>query len=196
MGKFKTNYGYVKLTNWYSYHMLNLKVLDFFDYAGKLDNDVSFVAPFPEPNLPLRLINREAKMLATQKLWYFDSPRVTMGIKLCLTNFIELENKMCSKLLQQLQQQQMQLQLQPAGLKGHEIFWEGNMNATFRSHFLVYWLGLYASPEVKVLAKVCTFYFIFISFILFNNKIALVRKMPESISFLIMNTLLNSNLLY
>lgn len=41
MGRFKTNYGYVKMTNWYSYHMLNLQILDYFDYAGKLDNDVS-----------------------------------------------------------------------------------------------------------------------------------------------------------
>lgn len=25
----------------------------------------------------------------------------------------------------------------------------GNLNLTFRAHFLVFWLGLYASPEVK-----------------------------------------------
>lgn len=51
--RYPTNYAYVKMTNWYAYHMLKLQLLDFFDYAGKLDNDVSFVAPFPEPNLPV-----------------------------------------------------------------------------------------------------------------------------------------------
>ncbi len=27
------------------------------------------------------------------------------------------------------------------------------MNATFRAHFLVYWLGLYTAPETRTLAK-------------------------------------------
>ena len=53
--RFNTNYGYTKMTNWYAYHLLNLRLLDYFDYAGKLDNDVSFVKPFPEPNLPKRM---------------------------------------------------------------------------------------------------------------------------------------------
>lgn len=149
MGKFKTNYGYVKLTNWYAYHMLNLKMLDFFDYAGKLDNDVSFVSPFPEPNLPMRLISKGAKMLATQKEWYLDSPRVSQGIKSCLNAFVKAENKLCAKTFPQYKH----VELEPSGYQGHEIFWEGNMNATFRAHFLVFWLGLYSSPEVKVLAK-------------------------------------------
>jgi len=33
-GRYPTNYAYVKMTNWYSYHMLHLRVLDFFDYGG------------------------------------------------------------------------------------------------------------------------------------------------------------------
>ena len=150
MGRFKTNYGYVKLTNWYAYHMLNLKIFDFFDYAGKLDNDVSFVAPFPESNLPLRLASKNARMLATQKEWYFDSPRVSHGIHQCLNSFINNEAKFCQKLYPQ----NAVKALQPSGLKTHEIFWESNtMNATFRAHFLVFWLGLYTAPETKYLAK-------------------------------------------
>lgn len=33
-GRYPTNYAYVKMTNWYSHHMLHLRVLDFFDYGG------------------------------------------------------------------------------------------------------------------------------------------------------------------
>jgi hypothetical protein len=41
--------------------------------------------------------------------------------------------------------------LTPGGVDA-TIFWESNFNATFRAHFLVYWLGLYAAPETKALA--------------------------------------------
>ena len=47
--------------------------------GGKLDNDVSFVSPFPEPNLPGRLAKNRSKMLCTQDEWYFDDPRVAQG---------------------------------------------------------------------------------------------------------------------
>ena len=50
------------------------QALDYFDYAGKLDNDVSFVKPFPEPNLPKRMQQGGRKMLVTQKQWYYDDP--------------------------------------------------------------------------------------------------------------------------
>lgn len=149
MGRFKTNYGYVKMTNWYSYHMLNLKLLDFFDYAGKLDNDVSFVKPFPEPNLPHLMVQNGASMLVTQDKWYFDEPRVAQGIRQCLNMFIEEEKSFCLKKYKS----HNQFELIPSGLDSHSIFWESNMNATFRAHFLVFWLGIYTSPETRMLAK-------------------------------------------
>ena len=66
------------MTNRYAYYMLlQLRLLDFFDYAGKLDNDVSFVSPFPEPYLPKRLTLNGSYMMATQKGWYYDDPRVS-----------------------------------------------------------------------------------------------------------------------
>jgi hypothetical protein len=52
------------MTNWYSYHMLQLRILEFFDYGDKLDNDVSFVAPFPEHNFPHRLTRNQTYMMA------------------------------------------------------------------------------------------------------------------------------------
>jgi hypothetical protein len=151
MGRFKTTYGYVKMTNWYSYHMLNLKIIDFFDYAGKLDNDVSFVQPFPETNLPLRLAMKNTKMLVTQNWWYFDEPRVAQGIRQCLHVYMIEESERCEKALGSQRGHRSPL-LIPGGLNS-TIFWESNMNATFRAHFLVFWLGLYAAPEVKSLAK-------------------------------------------
>lgn len=145
MGRFKTNYGYVKMTNWYAYHLLNLKLLDFFDYGGKLDNDVSFVSPFPETNLPRKLASRETKMLVSQNGWYFDEPRVAQGIKQCLSKFIEQESRRCDG-------GAGTISLIPGG-QNATLFWESNFNATFRAHFLVYWLGLYTAPETKVLAR-------------------------------------------
>jgi len=146
-GRFPTNYAYVKMTNWYSYHMLNLKILDFFDYGGKLDNDVSFVAPFPEPNLPRRLARQDTKMMVTQNGWYYDDPRVAQGVRQCLDGWVADQNKYCKgpnnpnggKLV--------------AGGRNDPTFWESNLNATFRAHFLVFWLGLYTAPETYSLAK-------------------------------------------
>ena len=95
--RYPTNYAYVKMTNWYAYYMLQLRLLDFFDYAGKLDNDVSFVSPFPEPNLPKRLALNGTYMMATQKGWYYDDPRISQGVQYCLESFVENEIKRCSK---------------------------------------------------------------------------------------------------
>jgi uncharacterized protein YchJ len=143
-GRFPTNYAYVKMTNWYSYHMLNLKILDFFDYAGKLDNDVSFVAPFPEPNLPLRLAAKDTKMMVTQNGWYYDDPRVAQGVHQCLTAWTAEQSKLCKS--------HGISHLTPRG-KNDPTFWESNLNATFRAHFLTFWLGLYTAPETYSLAR-------------------------------------------
>ena len=71
--RFTTNYAYVKMTNWYAYHLLELKLLDYFDYVGKIDSDVSFLAPFPEPNIPGRMAKGKRKAFATQKEWYVNT---------------------------------------------------------------------------------------------------------------------------
>eukprot|EP00596_Hydrurales_sp_CCMP1899_P002306 CAMPEP_0119038334 /NCGR_PEP_ID=MMETSP1177-20130426/7190_1 /TAXON_ID=2985 /ORGANISM="Ochromonas sp, Strain CCMP1899" /LENGTH=280 /DNA_ID=CAMNT_0007000781 /DNA_START=699 /DNA_END=1538 /DNA_ORIENTATION=- len=154
--RYPTNYGYVKMTNWYAYHMLDLKIIDFFDYAAKLDNDVSFVAPFPAANLPLKLADKGIKMMGTQEKWYFDDPRVSNGLKQCLTTYVDKESQRCQKLskLKPIKSTHNDnLWLKPGGINSR-IFWEGNtLNATFRAHFLVFWLGIYAAPETKDMAK-------------------------------------------
>jgi hypothetical protein len=147
--RYPTNYGYVKLTNWYSYYMLNLQLLDYFDYAAKLDNDVSFKTMFPQPNLPLLMIEGGHYMMATQKKWYHDDPRISAGVELCLTNYVKAENTFCQKTA--VQNKKLE-EFIPGGMND-STFWETNFNTTFRAHFLVYWLGLYTSPEVKHLAK-------------------------------------------
>ena len=139
--RYPTNYAYVKMTNWYSYHMLNLKLLDFFDYGGKLDNDVSFVAPFPEPNLPQRLARKSAKMSITQKEWYLDDTRISMGSELCLDHYITEESKKCGDKA-----------LEPRGKKD-PTFWEAPLHTTFRAHFLTFWFGLYTAPETRHMAR-------------------------------------------
>lgn len=140
--RYPTNYGYVKMTNWYAYHMLNLQLLDFFDYAMKLDNDVFFMKAFPEPNLPRKLAYQETYMMSTDAGWYQDDPRISQGVRDCLWNFVDQEAKVCGK----------DYQLKPGGID-NPTFWETTYNTTFRAHLLVYWLGLYTSPETYSLAK-------------------------------------------
>jgi hypothetical protein len=155
--RFPTNYGYVKMTNWYAYHMLNLQVLDFFDYAAKLDNDVSFVRPFPEPNLPLMMARQETKMMITQRQWYLDDGRIVQGTRSCLDAYIDQESKRCVKGAVAgsplpATATKEPYWLRPNGINA-TILWEGNLNLTFRAHFCVFWLGLYAAPETKAMAK-------------------------------------------
>jgi hypothetical protein len=153
-GRFPTNYAYVKMTNWYSYHMLNLQVIDLFDYGGKLDNDVSFVAPFPEPNLPKRLVTKNVQMMATQNGWYYDDSRVAQGVLQCLNSWIAERSKECNDVLTRAGSgtSNNNGQLQPQG-RTDPTFWEANQNATFRAHFLTFWFGLYDSPETHSLAQ-------------------------------------------
>jgi hypothetical protein len=171
--RFNTNYAYTKLTNWYSYHLLNLNILNYFDYCGKIDNDVSFLNDYPSQgmpipdsnnsnndnknkntyktyndsrNIPLQMVHGGHMALATQDEWYYDDIRVSNGVKNCIYNYIEMETNKCK-----LNYNNNNEKLLPAGI--HDpTFWESNMNRTFRSHFMVFWLGLYQSPEVKNLA--------------------------------------------
>lgn len=159
--RYPTNYGYVKMTNWYAYHMQNLQILDYFDYGIKLDNDVSFVNSFPLPNLPLVMAQQGAKMLITTRDWYNDDPRICQGIRQCLQNYLHDENKIChmayhkDKDLAGLATHQAAIdgsELIPGGIN-YTVFWENNMNVTFRSHFVAFWLGIYTSPQVKYFAQ-------------------------------------------
>ena len=143
--RFNTNYAYTKLTNWYSHHMMSLRLLDYFDYGGKIDNDVSFLQGFPEPNLALRMAKQGSMALGTQKEWYYDDARVSRGVRECLFNFMEEESKKCTA--------PPKVALHAAG-RNDPTFWHtSSLNCTFRSHFMTFWLGLYASPEVQTLAK-------------------------------------------
>jgi hypothetical protein len=85
------------------------------------------VKEFPETNLPLKLAMKNTKMLVTQNGWYYDDPRVAQGVLQCLETWIREESKDCGW-----------KSLHPTGQRDR-TFWESNLNATFRAHFLVYW---------------------------------------------------------
>jgi hypothetical protein len=122
--------------------MLNLHILDFFDYGGKLDNDVSFVSPFPEPNLPLRMVQHQSKMIVSEAEWYCDDWRIAQGNRQCLNDWINVEKSRCGG---------KHVPMNPGGQD--TVLLEGNLNLTIRSHFITYWLGLYDAPETKALAQ-------------------------------------------
>lgn len=129
--------------------MLTLDILDFFDYVGKLDSDVTFNVPFPEPNLPRRMIEKQARVMLTHNNWYHDAPQVCNGLTLCLDSYITQENKIC----QSIYGGQRKYEWIARGEAAHGLFWEANMNTTFRSHFTLLWLGIYAAPETVAMAK-------------------------------------------
>ena len=120
--------------------MPNLRLLDFFDYAAKLDNDVSFVNIFPNLNLPLLLASGRHYMLCSANGWYYDDPRISQGVSQCLTSFLTDQAKRCNKAIV------------PGGAND-STFFENTYNTTFRAHFLVYWLGLYTAPETRLMAR-------------------------------------------
>lgn len=115
---------------------------------------MSFVAPFPEPNLALKLASRGVKMMGTHDSSFNDEKRVCQGVKKCLHAFIDMESQRCQTLKGKSVAAVPQdlLWLKPGGLKA-SLFWENDMSATFRAHFVVFWLGLYAAPEVKAMSK-------------------------------------------
>ena len=165
--RYPTNYGYTKMTNWYAYYMLRLQLLDYFDYAAKLDNDVSFVAPFPMPNMPLQMAKGQHYMMMTTKDFYTDDPRISQGVNPCLQSFVHEEIKFCQLSKNDQEAHAVQIDYNPwtwANLneKNHLLrpggsndttFFEKSMNLTFRAHFLVYWLGMYTAPETIYMAK-------------------------------------------
>jgi hypothetical protein len=165
--RYPTNYGYTKMTNWYSYYMLRLQLLDYFDYAAKLDNDVSFVAPFPMPNLPYQMSKEQHLMMMTTKDFYTDDPRISQGVNPCLQSFVHEEIKYCGLSKNDQEAHAVQIDYNPwtwvnmneqnnllrPGGGNDTTFFEKSMNLTFRAHFLVYWLGLYTAPEAIYMAK-------------------------------------------
>jgi hypothetical protein len=170
--RYPTTYNYVKFTNWYSYAMFaTIHLLDFFDYAAKLDNDVSFVQPFPveQRNLPAWMVQQRTYMMMTTPDYYTDDPRISQGVEACLVSYLQQEIEHCqiapakNTALQQTPPKVNQISieynpytwinhneanpyLRPGGYNSTEFFAK-SFNLTFRAHFLVYWLGLYAAPE-------------------------------------------------
>lgn len=142
-------YAYVKMTNWYIYHLLNLRVLDYFDYVGKIDIDVAFTQAFPEPNLAGKMASAGAQLLMTHKQFLVEPLTIVKGVKAAQMSYIEQESARCSASEFEAGGTK---QLLPGG-RGDPLFWEGEFQKTFKSHLMVAWLGLYQSPEVKAMAK-------------------------------------------
>lgn len=142
---FPTNYAYIKFTNWYSYHLLNLRLLDFFDYAGKLDNDVIFPKTMPENNFPLVMVKQGSVLLYTQDVPLLDNWQVAQGVRQALMNYTLAETARCS-----LPEKDSLLL---AGGRNDPLLWEGDLKKTIKSHFIVFWLGIYTAPETVEMAR-------------------------------------------
>ncbi len=163
--------------------MMRLDILDYFDYASKLDNDVSFVSPFPDLNLPHTMAQGEHLMLVTQNGWYNDDPRISQGVQHCLFSYVVEESKYCQAVYDKVKNSPNggmlkfptsfadslassggkntlvypHIEFVPSGYN-ESTFFNTNFNTTFRAHFLVYWLGLYTAPETVHMAKYWNFW--------------------------------------
>jgi hypothetical protein len=136
------NYAYTKFTNWYSYHMLaDLRLLDFFDYFWKVDDDVRWFGPLPLDITP-HLVEQRA-------IWFHTAmahdpidcigPPLAESVEL----YLNLQSAGCGRLLR-------------AHAEGEP--WFEDDTAIYFSEFVGGWLGLYSSPELLEYARVWNYW--------------------------------------
>ena len=136
-------YAYTKFTNWYSYHMLSeLRILDFFDYWWKIDDDVRWFN-----RLPLDLT---AKLVAERRIFFHTEmnrdPVDCIGHALgdSIKLYLNIESEICGR---------------PLSAAAHDKHWWKDDTVIYLSEFVGGWLGLYTGtlpcPPVTLHAARC-----------------------------------------
>ena len=111
-------------TKWYSYEMLNLEALDYFDFVWKLDTDTGFAAPMRQ-TIADYLVSNGGYWLSTGSGPKYDTPGCTTSLPDATESYLRAAG--CSKAL----------------LKHQEL----THPYTFGSCFVGGWLGLLQSPQ-------------------------------------------------
>lgn len=131
-------YEYTKMTSWYGYPVLTLQLLDLFDYLAKVDDDLYFTKPFPEPNLPLKMARAGAYLLGPGG-GLVDDGKASIGLHAPVDAYVAMESSYCNGF-----HRERHIALLPGGLSNKTFF---RTDLTVMGYFVVTWLGLYTSPE-------------------------------------------------
>ena len=156
LAKVYSSYAYIKFCNWFNYHMFKLKILDYFDYAGKIDYDILFHKAFPESNIPHHMAEKRLSVLTPHHTYYSDHlVAFDNAILNAMVSFVKQERKYCYDLSLSSQhpsatnhrQSVPFLKLAPGGHRDL-TFWDQYNAKTWSSNIFFFWLGLYSAPEV------------------------------------------------
>ncbi|BDA44630.1 hypothetical protein COCOBI_06-1070 [Coccomyxa sp. Obi] len=138
----KANYAYTKFTNWYSYHMFDeLRILDYFDYWWKIDDDVRWFGDLPI-DITKRLVEERRIFFHTAMdfdPWWCIGPSLAESIEL----FLDMESDLCGR---------------PLRAVAFDKIWWTNDSYIYLSEFVGGWLGMYTSPELMEYARIWNYY--------------------------------------
>jgi hypothetical protein len=138
----KASYAYTKFTNWYSYHMFtDLRILDYFDYWWKIDDDVRWFNHLPLDLTPHLTAGRKIFFHTELNLdpWWCIGPPLAQSVDL----FLNVESELCGRLL---------------NATAHDEDWWTNDTVIYLSEFVGGWLGLYTSPELLEYGRIWNYY--------------------------------------
>ena len=141
-------YNYFKATSWYVFPMLNLFIIDYFDYVAKIDTDMVFYRPMPE-NILRSMIDHEKNLLTMYDLYDDRGTGKGEGVVNWLDKYVIEEQGQCNGV------HASGVVLRPAdGRVDNPLYWRTTDHQwkTIYSNFMIAWLGLYSSPEVTHLA--------------------------------------------
>ena len=122
----------------YCYHMLSeLRVLDYFDFWWKIDDDSRWFGPLPL-DITRTMAQKRAVFFQTAVAhdpWSCTGPALGESVQL----YVDMESALCGRLLR------------PAAFDKQ---WFQNDTYIYYSEFVGGWLGLYASPELLQYARI------------------------------------------
>ncbi|KAK9908408.1 hypothetical protein WJX75_007462 [Coccomyxa subellipsoidea] len=138
----KADYAYTKFTNWYSYHMFDeLRILDYFDYWWKIDDDVRWFGHLPM-DVTSRLVEEKRIFFHTAMdfdPWWCIGPSLGESIEL----FMDTESDLCGR---------------PLHAAAQDKIWWRNDSYIYLSEFVGGWLGMYTSPELMEYGRIWNYY--------------------------------------
>jgi hypothetical protein len=128
-------YQYIAMNTWYTYHGLQLDLLDYFDYWLKIDYDVVWSEDMTHD---LRKLFFDARALFIHTEIGHDPPEMVKGVATVRNDFLAAERRRCGG------------RVYPRAVG--QPFYE-DPSSTFYGNFIGGWLGFLTSPEVAAFGK-------------------------------------------
>lgn len=123
-------YSYVLMTNWYANSMLQLEMLDYFDFFMKIDDDIKFLKPLDEDFINDRVVPKRSVLFHTMET--FDHAVCAVNLNHAVSSFLSSESSLCQRSL--------------VAVRNDDVF--KDETSIYYSNFMGGWLGLFTSPEM------------------------------------------------